>query len=193
MSRAPRNRFLSNTESATMSKYLLPCECGKGIAVDVKQAGQQLTCECGKLLDVPTLRGVRALEPVQESMSESGRKAEWDRTRGMLFAGSLLLCVVGALVAYYGYDGLKAAPNITREVEKATFDKSIDELSLDEAYDTWQSIRDHGLGERGHNVFVNIRAFRARRQKVLVAGIVLCVVGAMGGVGSTLGRRKASR
>ena len=167
-----------------MSKYLLPCECGKGVAVDIKQAGQQLACECGKLLEVPTLRGVRELIP---------KRADWDRSRGMIFAGSLLLFVVGASLCFVGYQGLRTAPNITREDEKESFEMSIDEMSLEETYATWQAVRKHGLGPRGQNIFVNIREFRAGRQSMLTFGIALCVIGALGGIGSAVGIRKTPR
>ena len=175
-----------------MSKYLLPCKCGKGVAVDVKQAGQQIACECGLPLEVPTLRGVRALEPVGEIEPSSRRSADWSSSRGMVFAGSLILFVLGGIVSYFGYEGLRATPNISREVERASFDKSIDSMSLDEMYETWKHIRTHGLGLRGQNMYVNIRAFRTGRQRMLTIGIVLCVVGSLGAIGSMLGRRETS-
>ncbi len=175
-----------------MSKYLLPCECGKSIAIETSQAGQQLACECGKQLEVPTLRGIRALDPLPEMAASSRRSAEWDQSRGMIFAGSLVLILIGAAVSFLGYDGLRTTPNITREAETEEFDQRIDEMTLDEIYETWKEVRVQGLGERGQNVYVNIRSFRAGRQQMLVVGIVLCVVGLLGVVGTMLGRRKSS-
>lgn len=173
-----------------MPKYLLPCECGQGIAVDVSQAGQQLTCECGKLVDVPTLRGVRALEVVEDTASGSRKPAEWDASRGLIFAGSLILFFIGVAVTYYGYEGLRTTPDITREVEKQSFDKAIDDMSLDEIYETWKVIREQGLGERGQNVYVQIRGFRTGRKRLVGIGIGFCVIGLFGTVGATLVRRK---
>ena len=173
-----------------MSKYLLPCECGKGIAIVVSQAGQQIACECGKLLEVPTLRGVRKLKPVPETTSSSRRVAEWGSSRGAIFAGSLILFVIGAAVSYFGYEGLQATPNITREAERETFDKAIDDMSLDETHAMWVHFREHGLGPRGHDPYVNTRIFRAGRQRTLWIGIGLCVVGVLGAIGTTLSQRK---
>ncbi|MBI2477798.1 MAG: hypothetical protein HYV60_03865 [Planctomycetia bacterium] len=175
-----------------MSKYLLPCECGKGIAVDVKQAGQQIACECGKLLEVPTLRGVRALQPAREIESSSRKTSEWNASRGMIFAGSLILLVIGGAVSFFGYDGLRSTPDISREVEMKSFDQSIDDMSLDETYETWKQVREHGLGVRGQNMFVNIRTYRAGRQRMLTIGLALCIVGSLGAIGSMLGRRKTA-
>jgi|CXWL01.1.fsa_nt_gi hypothetical protein len=174
-----------------MSKYLLPCECGKGIAIDASQAGQQLACECGKLLEVPTLRGVRELQPAPEAASSRRPAAEWDSSRGMIFAGSLILVIIGAAMTYLGFAGLRTTPNITRELETETFDQRIDDMPLEEVYETWKEIREHGLGERGQDIYVNIRSFRAGRQRLLVIGIVLCVGGLFAAIGATLGRRKS--
>jgi hypothetical protein len=172
-----------------MTKYLLPCECGKGIVIDASQAGQRIECSCGALLEVPTLRGVRELEPVQAATSGSRPTADWDSTRGMIFAGSLLLFVMGAAVVFFGYSGLQATPNITREAEVKLFDKVIDEMTLDEVYEAWKGIREHGLGEQGQNAYVNIRNFRTGRLRIIATGMVLCVVGLLGSLGALWGGR----
>lgn len=174
-----------------MSKYLLPCACGKVIVIDASQAGQQIACECGKLLEVPTLRGVRELEPAPETASPSREATDWNPSRGLVFAGSFVLFVIGAAVSYVGFKDLRATPNITREVETEAFDQLIDDMSLDEVYERWKLDREHGLGERGQNPYVNIRSFRAGRNRMLVAGIAFCVVGLLGTIGATVGRRKS--
>ncbi len=175
-----------------MSKYLLPCECGKAIAIDLSQAGQRIRCDCGTMLEAPTLRGVRELEPAVETDARSRPVAEWDPMRGVIFAGSLVLLVCGAAVSYFGYDALQATPNISREVERESFDEAIDEMSLTEAYETWKTVRNEGLGPRGQNPYVNIRHFRAGRQRMLAIGIALCLGGLLGAIGATLGRRKSA-
>ena len=175
-----------------MSKYRLPCECGKGIVIDASQAGQRIACECGAVLEVPTLRGVRALEPVQASASASRPAADWDFSRGLIFAGSIILIVIGAGVAWFGYEGLRAAPKITREDETKSFDKAIDELPPEEVYTIWKDFRDRGLGARGQNSLVEIRNFRAGRQRILAIGLALGAGGMLGAIGATLGRRKTS-
>ena len=45
----------------SMTKYLLTCECGKTVTVDIGQAGEQVACQCGAKLDVPPLRKLRHL------------------------------------------------------------------------------------------------------------------------------------
>jgi len=86
---------------------------------------------------------------------------------------------------------VESNPNITREAETETFDQRIDDMSLEEVYETWKEVRKHGLGERGQDFYVNIRSLRAGRQRLLVIGIVLCVGGLFAAIGATLGRRKS--
>jgi len=84
-----------------MSRYLLPCSCGKSSSVSAAQAGETIDCSCGKRIEVPTLRGLRDLERVEpdaQARRASGRAWE-DRHR---VAFLLLLVVVGAL-ATAGY------------------------------------------------------------------------------------------
>ncbi len=170
-----------------MSKYLLPCECGKNVLIDVSQAGQQIPCECGQLVEVPTLRGVRELERSDEPVVDSRASTEWDTTRGMLFAGSLLLFVIGGAVSYFGYEGLAITPNATHEVEREAFTAVIDDMTVVDGYEMWKEMKEHGLGPRGANPFVNVRAFRSGRQQALTVGIAICVIGLIGAVVASVG------
>lgn len=175
-----------------MSKYLLPCKCGKKIPIDLSQAGQQIPCECGTIVEVPTLRGVRELERSEAPVSASESRTEWDPTRGMIFAVSLLLFVTGAAVAYFGYQGLRATPDISNEVEQEEFASAVDDMTVVETYEVWQSIRDSGLGPRGQNVYVNIRKFRSGRKRTLAIGIAMCVIGVVGAIGANVGQSRRS-
>lgn len=72
-----------------MSSYLLTCNCGKTVPVDVGQAGGQVTCECGTRLDVPTLRQLRHL-PRSTPAEERRQSSAWGLRQG-IFAASLIL------------------------------------------------------------------------------------------------------
>ena len=56
----PANRSIRNPQSAM--QYLLPCQCGQKLPVDASQAGLRVRCACGAEPQVPTLRGLAALE-----------------------------------------------------------------------------------------------------------------------------------
>lgn len=80
-----------------MSKYLLSCQCGKNVPVDIGQAGGRVVCACGKELEVPALRNLRHL-PLDQSTVEKPRTA-WNPRKGFIAAGAIIaaLLVGGAL------------------------------------------------------------------------------------------------
>jgi hypothetical protein len=171
-----------------MPKYLLPCKCGNAIAIETSQAGQQIVCSCGAQLEVPTLGAIRGLQPAPTT-APTKPATEWNASQGMLFAGALILMAIGAAAAYFGYVGLRSTPDVSRETEAASFDKTIDEMSLNQVYDVWKAEREQGLGVRGQNVYVNLRNFRAGRPRILVTGIAFCIIGLLGAIGATLSSR----
>lgn len=79
-----------------MSSYLLTCNCGKTVPVDIGQAGGQVACECGTQLDVPTLRQLRHL-PRSTPAEERRQSSTWGTRQGIL-AASLILAA--ALLAW---------------------------------------------------------------------------------------------
>jgi hypothetical protein len=82
-----------------MSKYLLTCECGKKIPVDVGQAGGSVSCSCGAQLDVPALRNLRHLPPAEHETVPA--RTPWNARKGIAAAG---LIVAGLLAAYALWD-----------------------------------------------------------------------------------------
>jgi hypothetical protein len=78
-----------------MSAYLLSCECGNNVTVEVGQAGGQVTCRCGKTLDVPALRQLRHLP--QARVDEARPTSNWGLRQG--FVTACVIAVLGLLVA----------------------------------------------------------------------------------------------
>ena len=54
-------------------RYLLPCSCGQSVGVEFRQAGGQVRCACGRVLEVPSLRTIRQLEPEVAPPGRRGR------------------------------------------------------------------------------------------------------------------------
>lgn len=77
-----------------MARYLLPCDCGQHVEVDVGQAGGQVVCACGRTLHVPTLRKLRHLPPVRVEVAEA--VPAWNARKGLV---SLLIVLAAALSA----------------------------------------------------------------------------------------------
>jgi hypothetical protein len=81
-----------------MSDYLLPCTCGKKLGVTKSQAGQTVRCACGKELEVPTLRGLSALERVGTPGAAPNKS--WNNRHRVAFLLAIA-ALVGVLTAGY--------------------------------------------------------------------------------------------
>jgi hypothetical protein len=80
-----------------MAKYLLTCNCGAALPVDVGQAGERVICQCGSSVEVPPLRKLRHL-PMETGPTE--KSASWNARRGIT-ATLIILAAIPALVALW--------------------------------------------------------------------------------------------
>jgi hypothetical protein len=78
-----------------MSAYLLTCDCGKSVPVEIGQAGGRVACSCGKQIDVPTLRQLRHLP--RESAEVAAASGGWGLRQGIIAAS---LIIIAAIVAW---------------------------------------------------------------------------------------------
>lgn len=79
-------------------RYLLVCECGRNLPVELGQAGGHIRCSCGREVDVPTLRQLRKL-PLAPADYVADAPA-WTWQKATMFVG-LLLVVAGAVFGAY--------------------------------------------------------------------------------------------
>lgn len=134
-----------------MSQYYLPCDCGAKTPVNRSQAGMSITCSgCQKSLEVPTIRGLQSLEPVQATHARNVANAP--AKPGILlrvFAGIFFLAAVASL----GYGGVLAYQVYTypldmsgsKEEFLADTEVSLKALSPAEIWDVWNTIAFAGL------------------------------------------------
>jgi hypothetical protein len=132
-------------------QYLLPCSCGQAVRVVTAQAGGQVTCGCGKSLAVPTLRGLRELQPAPP-LAKKNTNPGWTPAHGLIFSSGLVIAAIGvALLAWYGllYSqrvGFGFTRDLTDEVIRDQQAK-IDQLSPLDALKQWTEDVEHGLGD----------------------------------------------
>lgn len=125
-----------------MPEYLLPCSCGEQSIVSTAQAGGTIRCACGAELHVPTMRGLRELEPLERT-SAAGPAATWDDQHRVAFL--LALGAVTCLaVAIYLWSSLPAA---IVQPTSADFDVAIDAASIDELFMIHRELVNHRLGD----------------------------------------------
>jgi hypothetical protein len=126
-----------------MPDYWLPCTCGQKTAVSTAQAGETIRCPCGAELQVPTLRGLRVLEPA-EAASGAARRARgrtWEDRHRAAF-----VLVIGSLVclglAAYLWIAMPARLIVPNPQEIAT---AIDGASPDQVLQVYAEMQ-QGLG-----------------------------------------------
>lgn len=116
------NRFRPRA-AAVSARYLLPCVCGKTVAVGPSQAGGSVACECGQSLDVPRLRDLREL-PVASAPQKA--KTGWSFRMGVLSAGLVLAAsLAGGAGWFAAYEPEPPAP-FDAEAREAVVDRNLD-------------------------------------------------------------------
>lgn len=154
-------------------KYLLPCQCGKQIPVDTRQAGQDVRCDCGTMLEVPTMRGVTALRRVDveeevDELSQTEMSDGWGVSQGVaVMGGVIFLLGVGLFVLH-----CLAAPG---PVEFMT--ENLDSLTPADTFGLWLRLRE-GL-PRDHMIEEHYLPFVAANKRWQYAGLGIAVIGAL--------------
>jgi len=134
------------------STYLLPCaHCSHLFKVIPKQAGQELKCtECGAITEVPMLRKMKLLTPVEDETAKVTKKVgDKSGSFNMLFSIGLFAAVLlgGSGYWLYGYAG-KLVTQIDRELSTEQHNQFVDQLSPSQVVTYYNELRiDNGLGE----------------------------------------------
>jgi hypothetical protein len=136
-----------------MTKYLLTCNCGANLPVEVGQAGERVTCQCGAMLEVPPLRKMRHLPQAAATVAES---TAWNPRRGVVAALAILAAVLGLIALWSRLTEPKVA-----EFEPEAHTRNVEErLSAATPLQAWQDWVQYysQLGEHGFFEFVDSRA-----------------------------------
>jgi hypothetical protein len=160
-------------------KYLLPCSCGKSVAVEPAQAGQSVRCACGRMLEVPAMRLVRQLTPAARDAAGARRAApSWPRAQRMLFAAGLALLVGGAATAGY-YQWVR----MQLQTEEVPWDDvqgacaTIERMNISDAWEVWTVMRDVDIGPYAPPIFVHHRRIAVELLRYVIMGSAAAGVG----------------
>lgn len=170
-------------------QYLLPCECGKATPVTVAQAGRTLPCDCGREQKVPTLAGLRQLEPVSSSLAKD-QPAAWNTTRGAMFVVGLILAMAGLAVGSWGsyvlrHIDVKAIQEYEDEVEAIELGQ-IDHMTPIQAYEVWQKIREMGPGPADSTHTLHAQRAYDYYLRMALIGFAIAAVGILMAAGSLI-------
>jgi hypothetical protein len=128
------------------------------------QAGGQVSCACGQSLTVPTLRGLKALEPAPDQAYLPAAPG-WSTAHGVVFSISLVAAAVG-LVMIACYLGLYSS------VQQLTVDHTqdwiadvvepVDKLTPIQALQLWKETVEPGIRLEVRPPWITYRAVAAR-------------------------------
>jgi hypothetical protein len=156
------------------ARFLLPCECGQSVPIELSQAGQKVRCSCGREVAAPTLRGIRQLKPAVDHAASARPGASWNPVKGALFAAGSTLLLVGLVVAAYNYLLYYQTSQVKPSEEVFAEHLSlIERMTPSELWDHWHFFAEHGLGEHESSVYVQFREESRRRlRSVGIASII---------------------
>jgi len=121
-----------------MTTYLLPCSCSAAIEIGAGQAGGTVVCAaCGRAVAVPTLRELKALQPVESGRARRPRGG-WSPCHASMLAGSAIAVLAWSAAGYFAAERM---PLIDAETIRAAV-AAADDASIREA---WNALAKAGV------------------------------------------------
>lgn len=81
-------------------EYKFPCDCGHHINVTISDAGKTIGCEvCGVQLQLPRLRDIKNLEPVEKAADKKSAEKTWSYEKGVWYASGMGAIIIGLVIA----------------------------------------------------------------------------------------------
>ena len=162
-------------------QFLLPCTCGQKVRVESAQAGGRVSCRCGQSLTVPTLRGLRELEPAKD-LAPAKAAPGWSPIHGAIFAVSLLvagagLAMIGVYAAIYTAAMQRTTDRTDDVIRGINEAQPIESLTPLGALAEWQSQVEPGLHVEVRPEWVSAKAAAARALNWIRLGACLLAGG----------------
>ncbi|MEX2140354.1 MAG: hypothetical protein WD894_13910 [Pirellulales bacterium] len=159
--------------------YLLPCsQCGRKLLVTTGEAGGQLRCECGALVDVPTVRRIRELEPAAAPSSDA--TTSWTTRHSLIFLGSLV-AIAGlafGLILHFRAANALSSDNFADEIRN---------MPAADTWTLWSQVSQLGVGSwqppKGKEQLDDIKVYEELKRWEFIGfglagvGVVLAIVG----------------
>jgi hypothetical protein len=129
-----------------MSKYLLTCDCGSTVPVEIGQAGGKVACPaCGAALDVPTLRKLRHLPPA--GIETRPVPSSWGARQGVATAGLILAAILATVAAGSRYFE-PTVPEFNPDARRQSVDRALETMTPVQGFQMWVDLY-RPLAERG--------------------------------------------
>lgn len=119
-------------------KVLYPCECGRKIPVEPSQAGRTIRCECGKEIELPSLRGIRELEPAPVEKPSQSPRPEWGLPDQLLLTGIILIGLGTLGCGFLWYSWPIVPPEWEWDLDLIR--ERTQDLSLEQSMKLWENL-----------------------------------------------------
>ncbi len=160
------------------AKYMLPCSCGRQIAVEPRQAGQTMPCSCGATLQVPTLLDMTMLEPAPQDPSPTQPPSSWGVAGGLQLLGFVLVTAATALGVFLMV--VDRPRSRFDAIDPEQIRTSAQKMPPAQTWEVWQTMK-QGLDRRTDQQYVaRVGMFRVKlvfTAALAVLGIALFIAG----------------
>ncbi len=157
--------------------FKLQCACEQIHEVRPKQAGSTVHCSCGQRIEVPTLRALRQLPPVETPSDRHPRESVWSRQQGALFVlGFTTIIIAGSCAGWSVWRSsfLRTEPP---KVQDLRYTLDIMTLNPGQSWEAWLGIRNIELGARGKPNFQSAREYALQLRIYCWVGVAFMAVG----------------
>jgi hypothetical protein len=167
-----------------MSKYLVECNCGNKLPVEMGQAGGRVACTCGNIVDVPPLRKLRHLPTVDTEVARP--TATWNARKGVITA-CLLLAGTLAILNAWSWRTQPTVPEFDPAAYQSAIMQRLNKMTPGQSWDLWieyyKPMAERGFGNlqlANRGVIEKTIAEREslRRTLWIVAAIALAIAAA---------------
>ena len=177
-------------------RYLLPCNCGKSVVIQIGQAGQDVMCLCGQKITVPGMREIRRLPAADATPASKPARTAPGATgfspARAVFALAISLVFLALTFAGYMWvqrSQLQLGP--TQQEHRSAEEEFIDAMTPETTWDAWLELRDQGLGDRAPLPFMVSRMlYNDAGRAIWSAMIVAVIAGALAAAAAFVDRKK---
>lgn len=163
------------------------------MTIDATQAGQTMTCACGKSVEVPTLRGLSALDQPVEAKGQQDSRPQWTPVQGLLFAVGAAIAAVSVSVLIFVL--MHKPPSVAEDPVKNNREKlDMSSMSSENIWKLWQALRYSPLSQNSNSPAWKNRQLRRQYNRYLLLSIAGCIAGTMiAGATMGIGRLRQAR
>lgn len=129
--------------------YRLNCPCGVVHSVSTSQAGQEIHCTCGNSLQVPTLRGLKELPPIDApGAAQVPQRHADDARRPSILLGTMFALIFLSVptAIFFGWQRMKLDTSLTQESDRQYAFAQLDAAGPLALSELWENYETHSLG-----------------------------------------------